>query len=181
MTIGIISDTHDRLESILKATEIFKENKVEMIIHCGDWVSPFTLEFYDSNSDIKIPINSVFGNNEGDIIRIIQRNNKLRNPIKFTSKQVLELDLDGKKAIVYHGHDKAVLESIIRSQIYDVVFTGHTHAKRNEMIDKTLVLNPGSTCFVRESKIIDQASVAIYDSKTNSAEIIEFTKQDIKE
>lgn len=40
MLVGIITDTHDNLAGIQKAIQIFKEQKIEMLIHCGDWVSP---------------------------------------------------------------------------------------------------------------------------------------------
>lgn len=78
MIIGVLSDTHDRLDSLKLAIEVFKKNHVEEIVHCGDWISPFTLEYLDYiTGDFKIPIQSVFGNNEGDIRRIIERNSKL--------------------------------------------------------------------------------------------------------
>jgi putative phosphoesterase len=177
MKIGVMSDTHDRLESLSKVIEIFKENDVGQIIHCGDWVSPLTLEYFDSISrNLNVPIKSVYGNNEGDIKNIIRRNNKLRNPVSFTFKDTIELNIQGRKVVVYHGDDKVILNALIKSGIYDAIFTGHTHAVRNEVAGKTLVLNPGATCFIAESKIIDKGSVAIYNSDTNSAEIIYFNK-----
>jgi len=36
MKIGVVSGTHDRLESLLQVKQIFKAAQVEMIIHCGD-------------------------------------------------------------------------------------------------------------------------------------------------
>lgn len=175
MKVGVISDTHDRLESLKKVIEIFQENQVEMIIHCGDWVSPFTLEYFDFISgNFRVPIKSIFGNNEGDIKRIIERNASLKNPIEFVPKEVFELEIGKRKIVVYHGQDKAILESLIGCGKYDAVFTGHNHQSRNEVINKTLVLNPGTTCFAAESRIIDESSVAIYDPDSNSAQIITF-------
>jgi len=177
MKLGIISDTHDRLDSIAKALNIFKENKVNMIIHCGDWVSPFTLEFYDKhNQNPSIPTKSVFGNNEGDIKRIIERNAKLKNPIDFAPKIVFELKIGKRNIVVFHGHDKVILNALIESQKYDAVFTGHTHIPRNEYINNTLVLNPGSTAYVAQSRMIKKASVAVYDSISNRAKVIYLNK-----
>ena len=63
MKIGIISDTHDNLSQIKKAVEIFNQEKVELVLHAGDFVSPFTsLEFKNLNC----PLKGVFGNNDGD-------------------------------------------------------------------------------------------------------------------
>jgi len=177
MIVGVLSDTHDRLDSLKGAVEVFKNNKVELIVHCGDWVSPFTIEYFDFLCyDLKIPIYSVFGNNEGDIRRIIERNSKLKNPIIFTSKQTLEIQFNDKKVIVYHGQDSAITKAVIKSQNYDAFFTGHTHVPINKVEYKTLVLNPGSTSYTANSRIIDSASVAIYDSNTNSANLFFLNK-----
>ena len=179
MKIGIISDTHDRLESVKRATEIFKDNKVEMIIHAGDWVSPFVLDYFDSAMDgFKVPVKSIFGNNEKGEDRFENHSETLSNPIEF-HKDPFEIEIDSKKILVSHGTDQEELQKMIDSQKYDVIFTGHTHKIRYEMIGKTLVLNPGSTSFVYESRIIDKASVAIFDTKNNDVKIIEFTKNDL--
>lgn len=175
MKIGVLADTHDRLESLLRVKEIFVKEKVEMIIHCGDWVSPSTIEFFDQTfHDFQLPVKSVLGNNEGDIKRILERNAQLLNPIEFASKQVLELTVENRTIAVYHGQDKIILEVLILSKKYDAIFTGHTHIVRQELIGGTYVLNPGSTNFEANSKIIDRASVAIYDTKLNQAEVFYF-------
>jgi len=175
MLIGIISDTHDNLIGLQKAIQIFKERNIEMLIHCGDWVSPFTLEFFDREmKELRIPIKSVVGNNPGDIKRTIVSNAKMQNPIEWAKTVMLLIEIDEKKMVVYHGDDREILSTLIDSQKYDVVFTGHTHASRNETIGKTLVINPGTTSYACEGKIIDKASVAVYDSETNKAELIYF-------
>ncbi len=88
---------------------------------------------------------------------------------------MMVIDIDGKQAAVYHGDDHEILRTLIDSQKYDVVFTGHTHTVRNEKVGKTLVLNPGTTSYASEGEIIDKATVAIYNSQTNSAEIVSFS------
>ena len=175
MKVGVISDTHDRLESIKKAIDIFKKEKVGLIIHCGDWVSCYTLEYFDFVlKDYKVPVKSVFGNNEGDVKRLLERNSELINPIEFALKQVFEIKIGKRKVAVYHGQDNVILNALIKSKAYDSVFTGHTHIVKNTFVDNTLVLNPGSTCFAADSKIIKDASTAIYNSDSNSAKIIAF-------
>lgn len=173
MKIGVISDTHDSLISLKKAIEIFEENKVKLILHCGDWVSPYAVEFLANNTNL--PIKGVIGNNIGDIKRTLERNIKLSNQIIFPEKgETLALETEGKKIIIYHGEDKEVLQSLIFSKRYDIVLTGHTHIIRNEIIDDILVVNPGTTSYASGGKIIDFASVAILDTSTKSAEIIKF-------
>ena len=173
MLVGIISDTHDNLLGLKKALEIFKEKKIEMLIHCGDWVSPSTLEFFDNEmKDLKIPVKSVVGNNPGDTKRTIMSNDKKTNPVEWPKTLTLRIDIDDKKTIVYHGDDYDVLEALISCQKYDIVFTGHTHRPRNEVLGKTLVINPGTTSHECEGKIMNKPSLAIYNSQTHKAEIV---------
>lgn len=175
MIIGVISDTHDNLVGLKKAIEIFKTKNIEMLIHCGDWVSPFALEFFDRLIEgLNIPVKSVVGNNPGDTKRTIMSNVSMKNPIEWPKTVTLSFDLDGKKAIVYHGDDREILAALIDCQKYDVILTGHTHTARNETVGKTLVLCPGSTSYACEGQILDKASIALYDTQKNQAEIIYF-------
>jgi hypothetical protein len=92
-----MSDTHDRLENVAIAIDIFKQKQVDMIIHCGDWVAPFTLKFFDQVSKkagFQVPTKSVFGNNEGDIQHVLQVAARLTNPIEFPLSATLTLDID---------------------------------------------------------------------------------------
>jgi uncharacterized protein len=175
MLIGVISDTHDNLAGLKKAIRIFKDENVEMIIHCGDWCSPFTVDFFDKElQPLKIPVKSVIGNNPGDIKRILLTNNQKTNPIEWARRTTIDFAIDNQKAIIYHGEDPELLNALIDCHKYNVIFTGHTHAVRNEVINDILVLNPGSTSYSAEGGSISESSVAIYDSAANSAKIINF-------
>lgn len=168
MLLGIISDTHDHVKNLLKAINIFNNKKVKYVIHCGDWVSPFTADFC---TNINFKILSIFGNNEGDISRFYTRKIKNKLNIDFFNK-CLEKTFDNKKIIAYHGDSNQLLKALIHSQKYDVVFSGHTHDAKIEKIKKTLHINPGTICEYSNSKIVDNPSIAIYNTKTNKAKII---------
>ena len=165
MRLGIISDTHDNIKNFLKAIEIFNKNKVDFVIHCGDWVSPFML---DSCEKLNCPILSVFGNNEGDIFRILTKNAK---NVEFFGESFVKT-FDNKKIVVYHGDSKPLLNGLIDSQKYDVVLSGHTHIPVIETIGKTLHINPGTASNNARSKIINKPSIAIYNTESNKADII---------
>ena len=47
MNIGIVSDTHDNVAAIERATEIFDE-EVEVVIHCGDFVAPLMVDYFEA-------------------------------------------------------------------------------------------------------------------------------------
>ncbi|MDD5738736.1 MAG: metallophosphoesterase [Candidatus Pacebacteria bacterium] len=168
MLIGIISDTHDNAINLLKAVKIFNEKNVGLVIHCGDWVSPFMPDFCES---LEAKVISVWGNNEGDIYRFLTRQEKKKWNIEFNNVAV-ELNIDDRNLIAYHGDSKPLLGALIDSQKYDAVFSGHTHTVLNEMKGKTLHVNPGSTSGLCESKITDNITIATYNTELNNAEIV---------
>lgn len=100
------------------------------------------------------------------------RNAKLAKPIEFAERKVLELEANGRHIACVHGEDAPTLDALIRSKKYDVVFTGHTHIPGIEQVGEVLVLNPGTTCFAIDSESEIEPTVAIYDSTTNTAEIV---------
>ena len=48
MNIGIISDTHDNVEAIERATDVFAEEGVEIVVHCGDFVAPLMVGSFEA-------------------------------------------------------------------------------------------------------------------------------------
>jgi len=43
MRIALISDTHDNIDNILKATREFNERRADIVIHAVDYVSPISV------------------------------------------------------------------------------------------------------------------------------------------
>jgi len=168
MLLGIISDTHDHVKNLLKAIDIFNSKKVKYVIHCGDWVSPFTADFI---SGLNCKIFSIFGNNEGDTPRFAERRVKNNLNIEYYSR-CMEKEFDNRKIVAYHGDLQPLLRGLIDSQKYDAVFSGHTHDAIIESIGKTTHINPGTICEYAHSRIVDKPSIAIYDTETNKGEII---------
>lgn len=67
MTIGLISDSHDQMPHIKKAVTVFKKEGVELVLHAGDFCSPFTIPPFDG-----LELKAVFGNNDGDHYLILK-------------------------------------------------------------------------------------------------------------
>ena len=61
MRIGVVSDTHDRSEAVAEAVRLLGEQKVDLILHCGDIESPETVALFKP-----IPTHFVFGNWDKD-------------------------------------------------------------------------------------------------------------------
>lgn len=166
MKIGVISDTHDQIGNIKRAVSILNHAEVELVVHCGDWVSPFTVNFLKK---LKCPIKGVFGNNDGDKFRhLLLDDNSIQ--VHYEDR-FLFLQAGDRNIAVWHGDYREITDALIDCRRYDAVFHGHTHRRENLMIGSTLSLNPGS--FLNEtSEQVKGASFAIYDSVSHTAEII---------
>lgn len=135
--IGIMSDSHDNLKAIRKAVGAFNDADVELVIHAGDLIAPFTAkEFKKLNCNFE----AIFGNNDGE-----------RNILKQAYRDIChledfkELEIQHRKIAVIHGTTEAIVDALVKSKKYDIVIRGHNH--RYEIIDgESLLLNPGETC-----------------------------------
>jgi putative phosphoesterase len=135
--IGIISDTHDNQIAILNALKVFKEQKVNIIFHCGDFIAPFSVKKL-----FELPLRMVFGNNDGEK-RIIRQLVEKEKDCVLEDILIIE-ELEGRKIAMTHGHHKHVLETVLNSGSYDIVISGHNHEKMSKIYQNgTLHINPG--------------------------------------
>ena len=135
---AILSDTHDHHAHTLAAIELMKREKVDIIFHAGDIISPFTAKaFKDAGAKNFI---AVYGNNDGE--KLI-----LRTAIESFGGAIHEYcykgEMCGKK--IYMTHTQHNIEEIVASGMYDLVIYGHTHIQDIRQEEKTLVINPGET------------------------------------
>lgn len=136
MKIGIISDTHDNVQNILRAVKIFKDKEVKLVLHCGDVISPKSITFFKG-----VVVKFVAGNCDGDIHNLKEKAATVGSEYLG---EIAEIVLEKKKILVYHGQDKQKLDKFIKSLKYNYVLTGHTHQLRDERVGETRVLNPGA-------------------------------------
>lgn len=155
MKIGIISDTHDNLDTAREAVS-FLEERADKVIHCGDIVSPFTAELFDADFDFYY----VKGNNDGEW--------SLKEAVnefgEFLGEQE-ELELGGQKFGIYHGTEEGIVESMVNSGKYDYVVRGHTHEKKLEEVGDTVEINPGGIAIPGSEECLH---VAVLDLETGS-------------
>lgn len=178
MLVGIVSDTHDHVQNYGDIARIFKDRNVGMVVHCGDWVAPYSVTIFGQVMKQllpNVPIRGVFGNNDADIYRIIMQLEQQQLPIGIM-KDILELTLDNKKIAVYHGTEESIVNSLLWSKKYHAVFRGHTHVAKIEYINGVLHLNPGAVCSYGGGQILSKVSVAVYNTQNNQAELITFDR-----
>jgi putative phosphoesterase len=162
MMIGAMSDTHDRLDAVVKAISFFNSQEVTDVLHAGDLVSPFVAPLF---SRLKAKLHFVWGNNEGDHDFI---------KVRFADIGVsplgdfAELQLGGKKIALLHGIRQQIVDLLVESGHYDLVVRGHSH--KAEVIEgKTLVVNPGEVC----GYLTGRQTVALIDLDKMHGRIVE--------
>src|SRR3989344_5163646 len=163
MKIAILSDSHDHIANIEKVVAQLK-GKVETAIFCGDFCAPFSA---GKLSGLAVPVYACLGNNDEDQIGLFKKGGKNFN-WTFLAEEFGTVELGGKK--IAFCHYPKLAELLSKTDEYDAVFFGHTHQAGMGTHGKTLLLNPGAVCGIKDGKY-DEASFAIYDTDTNSAEL----------
>jgi hypothetical protein len=136
MRIGIISDTHDDLQTLDQALGILVAEGISTLLHCGDLCSPAVLEAL-AGFDTWVA--------RGNMDRHPDLGAAARRTVgadQFADRH--RLTLDGRSAILLHGHRQEELRSIISAGEYAYVFHGHTHRRRDQQVGPIRVINPGA-------------------------------------
>ena len=177
MRIGVISDTHDKVASAEQALSYFKDNEIELVVHCGDWKSvQYASLFATMAHDFQLPVVGVLGNNDLDIDEFIKLSD-LSDTSFGIYAGVHEMTIDSRRIVVYHGHHKPTLHKLLEDTSIDLLLLGHTHKPAASRSEQTLVVNPGSTAFSIPRSKLWWSSVAVVDTASLSAEIIYFDKK----
>ncbi len=136
MRIGVISDTHDRHEVVADAVRLLGEQKVELVLHCGDIETPETVALFKP-----LPTHFVFGNWD-------KEKGKLVAAIREIGGQAHDafgaMELAGKRIAWCHSHDRHQFHELEHCNYFDYLFYGHTHVREQHRTGKTLVANPGA-------------------------------------
>jgi putative phosphoesterase len=179
MKVGIISDTHDDIENVQEAIQIFNKNKADYVIHAGDYVFPGIVKEFEN---LNTKLIGVLGNNDGEKDGISKSFMEINGELKG---DLGEMEIDGIKFGIYHGTNSRIKEIIYRSQKYDILICGHTHKKephhsgaiRNNK--ETFILNPGSAH--RKSASIsgsfeETGQIILFNTKNKAYEFIYLSK-----
>ncbi len=166
MLIGIISDTHDDWKAIAAAGKKFREAGVELVIHAGDWTSPFSMLKLRRAVGPGVRIATVFGNNDGDRYLFALRSAKAEVEILGEAGVV---EADGLKIGIYHGTSPILVEAMAKSGLFDVVIYGHTHKPHVERHNGVLVINPGEACGCAS----ERKTAALLNTETREVELAE--------
>lgn len=135
--MGIMSDSHDHLKAIRAAVKVFNQAEVELVVHAGDLISPFTARKFDK---LQAPLEAIFGNNDGE-----RQGLRLAYEKLCVLEDFKELEVNGRNIAVIHGTNQVLVDALQKSGKYDLLIRGHTHQMKVSE-GKTIVINPGETC-----------------------------------
>jgi uncharacterized protein len=164
MLIGVISDTHDNLPLVEKAVKRLNVEKVELVLHAGDYTSPFTIPKFKA---LNCKFIGVFGNNDGDHALLRKRFTETQNC--EVRGRFAQIDAAGFKIAVLHGDETELLNSLVDCGGFDCVVTGHTHLTVNQAKGRTVVLCPGEVC----GYLYGKPTIALLDTVKRVAKIVE--------
>jgi len=159
MLIGIVSDSHDNLTNLRRALALLRERGVELVLHAGDFVSPFTAEPF---REAGLRLIGVFGNNDGDRLYLRERFQGI-GELHFGP---YELELAGRRIVLMH--EPRALEALASSGRYDLVVYGHTH-RAEIRPGRPLVINPGEL----GGWLTGKPSFVLLDLKSLAAELFQ--------
>ena len=138
MLIGLMADSHDRVPAIRELLERMIERGVGMVLHAGDYCSPFSLAPFHQRG---MALLGVFGRNDGD------RETLSAYAARGMGTEIYEsphsFEVAGKRILLVHDIAEVSARSI---ESHDFVIHGSSHKLEQTRRDKTLLLNPGEAC-----------------------------------
>ncbi|WP_373651770.1 metallophosphoesterase [Schlesneria sp. DSM 10557] len=159
MLIGIFADSHDHLDHIRRAVEVFNEADCQLVVFAGDLVSSFAVP---PLRQLKCKIVGCFGDNEGNKtgvtagMRIVGTIGE--PPFGFKTP-------DGRRILVTH------MDRSLRGVEgdFDVAIYAHTHKPSITRDEQgRLFINPGETSGWSYGK----PTVALLETTTMEAQIV---------
>ncbi len=151
--IGILSDSHGERVRTRAALKLLQSLGCDEMIHLGDVE---TFEVIDEC--VGYPVKLLFGN--CDVVR------RLHDYAELMEVEVVhpcyEFKLGGIGFGCLHGDDFHLYESLLDNDEIDVIFHGHSHETRDEMVKNTRCINPGA---LHRAK---SYTVATFDSQSQT-------------
>ena len=138
MLVGLIADTHDRLPAIAELVRQMQEAGVGMVLHAGDYCSPFALRAFE---EAHVSLAGVFGRNDGDPQGLVTRAQSAFGAELFESPHSFEIG--GRRILLVHDIGDVNKRSVAS---HEIVIHGSTHQQEMKTRGDTLIVNPGEAC-----------------------------------
>ncbi len=156
--IAVIADSHDNLPKIARAVDIIREWHADLVVHCGDFVAPFTARAF---TGLGAPFRGVFGNNDGDRAAL----KKAYGDIGEISSDPCRFTFDRFSLLL--THKPRLAREAAAAAGYDLIAFGHDHRARVEH-GESLVICPGEL----GGWVSGRASIALVEITIGDVDIV---------
>jgi putative phosphoesterase len=164
MLVGLMSDTHDRVPAIAELVKRMAERGVGMVLHAGDFCSPFALK---PIQDANVALAGVFGRNDGDREGLRAAAQQGMGMELFESPHSLQIG--DHKILIVHDLGDVAARSI---KAHHVVVHGMEHQQSMKTRGETLIINPGEAC----GWLHGAPTAAVLDLDTKHVEFIKLSE-----
>ncbi len=160
MRVGLLADTHDRVPAVRELVETMLSKGVTLVMHAGDYCSPFSLEpFHETN----VALLGIFGRNDGDPEGL--KASAARGMGMELYESPHSFDVSGHRILLVHDIGEVHRRSI---DAHEFVVHGFTHRQETVARGNTIVVNPGEAC----GWIRGVCTCAILDLETGDVEVV---------
>lgn len=163
MKVGLMSDTHDRIPAIAELLKQMVERGVGMVLHAGDFCSPFALKPFN---EANVALAGVFGRNDGDPEGLKAAAQQGMGHELFESPH--SLTIGEHKILLVHDIGDVSARSV---KSHHVVVHGNEHQQSMKTRGETLIINPGEAC----GWIHGAPTAAVLDLDTRHVEFIKLS------
>jgi putative phosphoesterase len=160
-TIGILSDSHGRIDVTRAAVSALRDGGACLLIHLGDVE---TSEVIDELA--LLPARLVLGNCDWDVAALSRYARSIGVEVDHPAGRIT---IDGRTIAYTHGHFERELERALEEGV-EYLLHGHTHALRDEVFGGTRIINPGALHRAR------RYTAALLTPATGDLEILEIPR-----
>lgn len=146
MKIGVLSDSHARVDLAEFCIKKLKKEGADFLIHAGDIVKEETLKLLKKSS---LPYKAILGNNDSNLVSIANKYELYSEPYYFK---------------IHHLHVKLMHHPYYFKPDADLIIYGHTHYYEAKLAKKSLFLNSGEVC-ARKKNLCECALLEVHKSK----------------
>jgi len=136
MLVGLLSDSHDRVDATSTAVQMLLDVGAEYFLHCGDLGSRRALDCFKG-----VAAGFVWGDQDRDRMGLL----RYADSLQVQCFGVLgDFFLEDKRIAITHGDDRKLLKRLITEGQHDYLLHGHATDFEDETQGRTRVICPGA-------------------------------------
>ena len=136
MRLGVLSDTHDRLDRTRAAVALLLDAGADALVHCGDLTTPAVVELCSSRL-----FDFVLGNHDADSVPALTAAAARCGATCHGWGGVI--DYEGVRVGITHGHLRTDVRRVLAARPH-YLLTGHSHEAHDCVEGGVRRVNPGA-------------------------------------